>query len=94
MHQPGEHGGRFVMHRDGRDVAELVYTGRGPIITLLHTQVDPVMRGTGAGRTLVEEAVQWARAEGMRLVPQCPYAKSVFDKTPAYHDVLENGRAG
>jgi uncharacterized protein len=94
MHQAGENGGRFVMQRDGRDVAELVYTGRGPVVTLLHTEVDAVMRGTGAGRTLVEEAVQWARAEGKRLVPRCPYAKSVFDKTPAYNDVLDAGRAG
>ena len=94
MHQPAENGGRFVMQRDGRNVAALVYSGTGPVITLLHTEVDPVMRGTGAGKTLLEEAVQWARAEGKRFVPQCPYAKSVFDKTPAYHDVLDNGRPG
>ena len=77
------------MQRDGRDVAQLVYAGQGSVVTLLHTEVDPIMRGTGAGKTLVEEAVQWARTEGKRLVPQCPYAKTVFDKTPAYHDVLE-----
>jgi uncharacterized protein len=94
MHQPGENGGRFVMQRDGRDVAALVYSGRDAVVTLLHTEVDPIMRGTGAGKTLVEEAVQWARAEGKRIVLQCLYAKSVFDKTPAYHDVLENGRVG
>jgi uncharacterized protein len=93
MHVPAEHGGRFVLQRDGRDVAALVYTEHGPVVTLLHTEVDPVMRGTGAGKTLVEEAVQWARSEGKRLVAQCPYAKSVFDKTPAYQDVLETGRA-
>ena len=94
MHQSTENGGRFVIQRDGRDVAELVYAGHGPVVTLLHTEVDPVMRGTGAGKILVEEAVQWARAEGKRLEPRCPYAKSVFDKTPAYQDVLETGRAG
>jgi predicted GNAT family acetyltransferase len=89
MHQPAENGGRFVLQRDGRDVAQLVYTEQGPVVTLLHTEVDPIMRGTGAGKTLVDEAVQWARTEGKRLVARCPYAQSVFDKTPAYHDVLE-----
>jgi uncharacterized protein len=49
------------------------------------------MRGTGAGKTLLEEAVQWARSEGKRLVPRCAYAKSLFDKTPAYQDVLDTG---
>ena len=89
MHQPAEKGGRFVLQRDGRNVAELVYSGAGPVVTLLHTEVDAVMRGTGAGKTLVEEAVQWARAEGKRIVARCPYAKSVFEKTPAYQDVLD-----
>ncbi len=93
MHQPNENGGRFVLQRDGRDVAELVYAGGGPVVTLLHTEVDAVMRGTGAGKTLVDEAVQWARAEGKRIVPRCPYAKALFDKTPGYRDVLEAGRS-
>ena len=88
MHDPGENGGRFVMQRDGRDVAKLVYTGAGDVLTLVHTEVDPSMRGTGAGKTLVEEAVGWARAQGKRLTATCPYAKSVLDKTPEYHDVL------
>jgi hypothetical protein len=93
MHQPGENGGRFVIQRDGRDVAELAYTSNGRVITLVHTDVDPSMRGTGAGKSLVEEAVQWARSEGKTLVPRCPYAKAVIEKTPAYHDVLEAGPA-
>jgi predicted GNAT family acetyltransferase len=89
MHQPGPNGGRFVIQRDGRDVATLAYAGKGPLVTLVHTEVDPVMRGTGAGKTLVDEAVQWARASGTRLAAQCPYAKSVLEKTAEYHDVFE-----
>ena len=93
MHQPGQEGGRFVIQREGRDVAELAYTGSGELLTIVHTEVDPVMRGTGAGKTLLEEAVQWARREGKRLAATCPYAKSVLDKTPEYHDVFQPGPA-
>jgi predicted GNAT family acetyltransferase len=93
MHQPGEKGGRFVIQRDGRDVAELAYTGNGQLVTLVHTEVDPIMRGTGAGKTLVDEAVHWARQEGKRVAATCPYAKSVLDKTPEYHDVFDAGPA-
>jgi len=32
--------------------------------------------------------VDWARAKNQRLLPLCPYARSVFDKTPEYRDVL------
>jgi predicted GNAT family acetyltransferase len=52
------------------------------------------MRGTGAGKTLIEEAVQWARANHKRFVVRCPYAQSVFAKTPTYGDVVEAGRRG
>ena len=33
------------------------------------------------------DAVEWARKENVKLLPLCPYAKSVFDKTPEFADV-------
>jgi predicted GNAT family acetyltransferase len=36
----------------------------------------------------VQAAVEWARKENARLMPLCPFARSVFDKTPEYSDVL------
>jgi predicted GNAT family acetyltransferase len=59
----------------------------GSRVILDHTHVDDRLRGTGAGARLVAAAVQWARAEQRRLLPLCPFANSVFDKTPAYADV-------
>jgi uncharacterized protein len=89
MHQPGENGGRFVIQRDGRDVAQLVYSRGSQVVTLVHTEVDPSMRGTGAGKTLVDEAVAWARAEHIQLIPRCPYARSVLERSAEYQDVLQ-----
>ena len=47
-----------------------------------------LLKGTGAGAKLVAAAVAWARAEQRRIMPLCPFAKSVFDKTPEFADVL------
>jgi predicted GNAT family acetyltransferase len=80
--------GAFVIERAGERLAELTYTVAGSRVILDHTQVDDRLRGSGAGARLVAAAVQWARAERRRLMPLCPFAKSVFDKTPAYADVL------
>ena len=80
--------GAFVIERDGARLATLSYSLAGAVMTLEHTAVDGALRGTGAGGKLVDAAVSRARAEGLHIVPACTYAKSVFDKTPAYHDVL------
>jgi predicted GNAT family acetyltransferase len=89
QHQRAGHKGAFVMESEGKRLAEMSYTTAGATLIIIdHTDVDDALRGTGAGRKLVEAAVQWARAENRKILPLCPFAKSVFDKTPAYADVL------
>jgi predicted GNAT family acetyltransferase len=80
--------GAFVVRRQGELLAQLTYTRAGTMAILDHTDVDERLRGTGTGARLVEKAVEWARAENVQLIALCPFAKSVFDKTPAYGDVL------
>jgi uncharacterized protein len=87
-HEEQGHRGAFIIERDGKRLAELTYTVAGSRVILDHTSVDDSLRGQGAGRQLVEKAVAWARAENRKLMPLCPYAKSVFDRTPEYRDVL------
>ena len=37
---------------------------------------------------MVTKAVEFAREKGIKILPLCPFAKSVFDKTPEFRDVL------
>ena len=87
-HERSGHRGAFFVERDGERLAVLTYTVAGSRVIIDHTDVDDRLRGSGAGKGLVQAAVEWARAENVRLMPLCPYAKSVFDKTPEYSDVL------
>ncbi len=52
-----------------------------------HTVVNPGNEGKGLGKILVKAAVDHARANFLKIVPVCPYANSVFEKTPEYSDV-------
>jgi predicted GNAT family acetyltransferase len=88
-HERSGHRGAFVVRKDGERLAEMTYTVAGSRVIIDHTDVDDRLRGTGVGKQLVRAAVEWARAEKARLLPLCPFAKSVFDKTPDYADVLE-----
>ena len=78
-----------MVRKDGERLAEMTYTVAGSRVIIDHTDVDDRLRGTGVGKQLVHAAVEWARAEKAQLMPLCPFAKSVFDKTPDYADVLE-----
>jgi uncharacterized protein len=77
-----------VWIENGERLAEMTYTVAGSRVIIDHTDVDDRLRGKGAGRRLVRAAVEWARAENQKLMPLCPFAKSVFDKTADYSDVL------
>ena len=88
VHERDGHRGAFFIERDGERLAQMTYTVAGSRVIIDHTDVDDRLRGTGAGQKLVQAAVEWARKENARLMPLCPFARSVFDKTPEYSDVL------
>ena len=81
-------GGAYRVEVDGH-MAEMTFSRAGEhMIIIDHTEVDDVLRGTGTGRQLVAAAVEWARGADRRLLPLCPFARSVFDRVPEYRDVL------
>lgn len=53
-----------------------------------HTIVSEELQGQGIAGKLVEKMVSYARDEGMKVIPECSYAKKKMEKTPEYHDVL------
>lgn len=89
--QQEEHGrnGAFFIDEDGEWVAEMTYVRSGPdTIIIDHTEVDEKLGGQGIGKKLVEAAVDFARANGLKIKPLCPYTRKVIDSTPEYQDVL------
>lgn len=87
-HERTRHGGAFVWMRDGARLGWIEYRSRPGRAVIEHTEVGEALRGQGAGRKLVQAIVDWARAEGTKLEAECPYARSVLEKSPEYKDVL------
>lgn len=81
--------GYFHIDVDGKQEAKMtfVFAGDDKII-IDHTEVNPGNEGKGFGKQMVTKAVEWARENGIKIIPLCPFAKSVFDKVPAFRDVL------
>jgi len=82
--------GIFYIGQDGAIEAELVYSipVAGKMI-IEHTEVDDSLSGKGVGKELVETAVTYARTHHIKIIPLCPFAKSLFDRMEAWKDVLE-----
>ena len=78
------------MEEQGKRLAELTFSKAGDKrIIIDHTDVSDALRGKGAGKQLVSAAVDYARKNGLKILPLCPFAKSVFDKVPEFSDVLD-----
>ncbi|MFA5538719.1 MAG: GNAT family N-acetyltransferase [Gemmobacter sp.] len=83
--------GRYTARatEDGPE-AELTYSRAGTErIILDHTGVPDEYRGMGVGLALVARAVEDARAEGLRILPLCPFAAAQFRRHPEWADVLD-----
>ncbi len=87
-----EHGakGTFIVKENNELLAEMTYSKAGDnLIIIDHTEVSDTLRGKGAGKQLVTAAVNYARENKITILPLCPFAKSVFDRTPEFADVLK-----
>lgn len=81
--------GRFYIEENGKSLAEMTYIWvNDEKIIVDHTEVDDVLRGKGAGKQLLTKVVEFARQKNIKIIPLCPFAKSVFDKLEEFRDVL------
>jgi predicted GNAT family acetyltransferase len=81
--------GMFYIEENHNILAKMTYVWYGKTkIIIDHTEVDDALSGKGAGKQMVAKAVSFARERGIKIIPQCPFARSVFDKVEEYKDVL------
>jgi predicted GNAT family acetyltransferase len=81
--------GRFAAMDGGKQAGAIFYTYAGEIKMILdHTEVDDAYRGQSIGKKILMHIVELARVNNIKIIPLCPYAKSVFDKTESISDVL------
>lgn len=81
--------GVFFLAQEGKVLAEMVYTMPSHEKMIIeHTDVSDELRGQSVGFELVKTAVEFARTNNLKIIPLCPFTKSVIDKKPDFQDVL------
>lgn len=84
--------GSFYVEEAGTILAEMTYSMTGNDLMIIdHTEVSDELRGKNMGYQLVRSAVEYARANHIKILPLCTFAKSVFDKKGVeFADVLRD----
>ncbi|HVH72973.1 MAG TPA: GNAT family N-acetyltransferase [Candidatus Dormibacteraeota bacterium] len=78
---------RFEAAVDG--LLSLITYSRFPDrIVLLHTEVPPPLVRKGIAAKLMRTALDFARANQLRVVPLCPYASSFLGKHREFQDLV------
>lgn len=69
--------------------AEMTFSKAGKhLIIIDHTEITELLQGLGIGRKLLDQLIKFAREREVKIIPLCPFAKSVFDKDPSIRDIL------
>lgn len=85
-HDPAS--GRFSTQLDGHE-AELRYRRLDGRLLIDHTGVPQAIGGRGVAGELVRAALDYARAEGLRVVPLCSYSAEYVRHHPEYADLVD-----
>ena len=78
---------RFVLEEDGYE-AQVIYEMRGDVLHLTHTLVPGAIGGRGIAAKLVQAAMDYAKANDMKVSPDCSYAEAWIRKNPLYQDLV------
>ncbi len=78
---------RFELVEDGY-TAFATYRRHGALITIAHVEAPPALRGKGTAGRLMEGIVAHARANGLKIEPQCSYAAIWLQRHPDSADLV------
>lgn len=81
---------RFEIIVDG-DLARADYRRTNDVLRLFHTEVPHRLEGRGIAGALVRAALEYVRANGLRVEPACSYVATYMKRHPETQDLLVPG---
>lgn len=78
---------RFEIEVEGEHCT-LDYELDGGVMTITHVIVPEPVGNRGIAAAMTEAALSWARAEGLRVVPRCPYAAAYVARHRQWADIV------
>ena len=63
-------------------------------ISLIHTEAEPELAGTGAASAVVEKTLNYIQESEKKLLPFCPYVFAYIKKHPEWKNIVDQGFHG
>jgi predicted GNAT family acetyltransferase len=79
---------RFALYADGTVAGIAEYRRRPGLLAFTHTEIAPEFEGQGLGSQLARAALDQARADGLGVLPFCPFFNGWIAKHPDYIDLV------
>ena len=80
--------GKWLALNDEVQIGELIYRVDNDIMTISHAEVEAFYRGKKIAEELVLAAIHQAKEKGWKVIPDCSFAKTVFERYPEERSVL------
>ncbi|MBW3660496.1 MAG: N-acetyltransferase [Gemmatimonadetes bacterium] len=71
--------------------ARLDYRRDGGVVDFHSTYVPEEARGGGVAAEIVSRGFDWAKENGLRVVPSCSYVRTFVKRYPEYEPLVEEG---
>lgn len=79
---------QYSYYENGERLAEITFKFIDEnVIDVNHTFVNPILRGQGMAKQLVNVVVNEAREKGWKIKPSCSYVSKVFEQDETYRDI-------
>lgn len=85
VHNPDEK--RFEVQLDNDNIAVTEYMQHGKNMVFTHTEVPEAYEGRGIAGKLAKTALNYAKDEGYKVQPLCPFIRSYVKRHPEYHEI-------
>lgn len=80
--------GEIQLYSDDNKIGKMDISVKNGLLTVYHTEVNEEHSGKGFAKLLLGELVSYAREEGLKIVPLCPYVQGQFKRRPDdYQDI-------
>lgn len=79
---------RYEIREDDELAGFTLYRRHPGMIIFVHTEIDPRFEGHGLAGQLIRSVLDQARADGLQVVPVCPFVRAYIERHPGYQDLV------